>query len=235
MNLISIVSAPRKAGVSYLETTAKALLREGGWNCNRVIVTDGDYSPSVENWVTHNHGDRYGVIGAMWGVYEYFLSTHCENLIYCEDDILPCINAVSYIDGYSVPKDCAFVDFRDTYYGITDLKKKTFVESLPRPTTRYYWGNYCQLLPRRTVEYLVNCNPWEVALPWDRKLGSSADAVLGELVAKSPWPRYQIHVPRLVTHKGEFSVAWPEKPFNGRRGTVPWAGFDFDALKLRKT
>jgi hypothetical protein len=229
--LITITTCPR-AGVNYLPGTAAALLRAGADACTaRLVLADGE--PPAETppgWDLDFRFPRSGDRLMMWWAFERALATGVERLIYCEDDITPCRNAVRRMLRLPIPESVAFVDFHDN----RELPDGTAAGLHEVPAQgragRGYLGNLCMMFPRRTLAWLAQQDPLSI-LPQQRRgmLYHASDLVLGAFLAASPWPRYLAHLPRLVRHDGLVSAAHPEK---GLRATREFPGADFDALTL---
>lgn len=231
--LITITTCPR-AGVSYLQQTAAALLRAGADACEtRLVLADGE-PPALADWPPGwdldfrfpRSGDRL----MMWWAFERALVAGAERLIYCEDDITPCRNAVRRMLQLPIPESVAFVDFHDNLELPDGAAPGTYEVPAQGYSGRGYLGNLCMMFPRRTFAWLVRQDPMSV-LPQQRRgsIYHASDLVLGMLLASSPWPRYLAHLPRLVRHDGIVSAAHPEK---GTRATRAFPGEDFDALTL---
>jgi hypothetical protein len=223
---VSITTCPRSA--SYVEETALALAREGAAGCAiRLVVVDGRQAPELPGWDVRLGPSTtpQGVRATMWRAFGYALTAGADRLIYCEDDIVPCKNAIRWIQALDVPDDGAFVDFHDMELGATAHGLHPVSAFGPRDTG--YYGNQCMLFPRRTLEWLVRQDPQRVR---NVDPPNHADAVLGHLLARSVWPRYYVHLPRLVRHVGAVSAAHPARDAGPETRGYP--GDDFDALTL---
>jgi hypothetical protein len=229
--MVSILTSERPGGASYLAQTAAALLREGADGAQRrVILGDGLLPGAQQGWEVREYHPRAGVRTMMWNAFRLALDAGCERLLFCEDDIRPCKNAVRRMLQLEVPPEAAFIDFHDMKelresglgHGLIDVLAMGF-------DGQGYWGNQCMLFPRRTLEWLVAWDPMSVAR-WDPPRG--ADCTLGWLLSCSPWPLYAAHLPRLVDHVGGSSAAHPGWALVKHRRTFEYPGDEFDALSL---
>lgn len=231
--MITIITCERK-GVSYLDTTAAALLREGGNACDhRLVLVDGE-PPAAwpPGWDLDVHWPRGGVRVMMWKAFEKAVQAGVDRLIFCEDDITPCKNAVALMLKIGIPAEAAFIDFHDME-ALADAP----ASGLHRVSfARGYGGNQCMVFPRHTVEWLLKQDGAYGAM-YFREDGVSvaADAVLARFLLSSPWPTYVAHLPRVVRHDGVTSVAHPGLRLIDARATRNFVGEDFDALSLLAT
>ncbi len=223
---IAIATCPRSP--SYVEATASALALAGAAGCAiRLVVVDGRVAPALPGWdVRLGHTERQGVRVTMWRAFRYALEAGADRLIYCEDDIVPCKNAVSRAQTLVIPDDGAFVDLHDL-----DLREGAEARGLRAappfgPSGTGYYGNQFQIFPRRTLEWLARKDPLAVR---NCPPPNHADTTLSFLLLRSPWPRYYIHLPRLARHVGVASAAHPGRPSPETPG---YPGDDFDALVL---
>lgn len=224
---ISIITCPRPGGVDYLPRTAAALLAAGADGCvRRLVLADGDLpAGELPGWEIDVRYPRGGPRAMMWWAFERALAAGVDQLIYCEDDVTPVRNAVTFMSRLVVPDRVAFVDFYDFV-----LPENAAAGFHVRTFATVYSCNQCMLFPRRTLEWLVQQDPFAVQLTQMRgHVGFATDAVLGVLLARSPWPQYLAHLPRLVRHDGDVSAAHPQRAL---RIAHAFPGEDFDALSL---
>jgi hypothetical protein len=177
--------------------------------------------------------------------------SRADRVLLIEDDVGPCRNALRFIRKMEIPEDVAFVSFFEmkealeptpgclTRIPCHGLQPESTPETQSPPdlltfrqVTKFYCGNQCLLMPRRTVEYLVKCDPFDAGLPEDPHMHRqhSSDAAMGWHLSQSPWRRYGALYPCLVEHIGEVST-WTQENLDGRRARN-FAGDDFDALSL---
>ena len=241
------MTSPRKT--SYLFDTLSRLDMAGASEFDRrLVLSDGSlpeqsetevraiYTKSGLGWPTEVYPGPSGTRIAFWRAFKIAYERGFDRVLIVEDDITPCKNALRYINSFSVPDDLAFVSFFEMkelnstdQYGLHDLGLFQF----PRMKTRMYCGNQCMLIPRRTLEYLVACDPSDPELPADRWIvpASSSDCVMGWHLSRSPWPRYGGLMPNLVQHIGEVSSLPEYSTLEGRLSAC-FPGEDFDAMTL---
>lgn len=227
-SMISIITCERK-GVSYLDATAAALLHEGADECDhRLVLVDGE-PPVVwpAGWGLDMHWPRGGVRVMMWKAFEKAVAAGVDRLIFCEDDITPCRNAVRLMLKVGIPDEIAFIDFHDMEALPDEIKPGLYPLSLAKG----YAGNQCMVFPRRTMEWLLKQNTTTLYFRED-KLSVAADAGLARLLMTSPWPTYLAHMPRVIRHDGAVSAAHPELGLHDVRATRGFVGVEFDALSL---
>jgi len=237
--MLAMTSCERPDGARYLPGTLAAINREGAYIARpKILVVDGSFrkiwreeawnsSFLPHDWICIEHGgERRGNRWAMWQIFRMFMAEGVGKLLYCEDDIVPCRNALLRAARIEVPDDVAFIDFHD-------------MKELPGKPPGYhrvpamghdgvgYWGNQLMLFPRRTVEWLLSRNVRGI-------IGgpNAADYALGRLLVDSPWPMYLAHLPCLVRHMGAVSVAHPDHELLPGRLPTSYPGDDFDALSL---
>jgi hypothetical protein len=229
--IITIITCDRPRGASYLHQTATGLLREGALDCDeRVILGDGSEPAPEAGWETRAVFPKGGVRGNMWAAFRLAIAAGHERLIFCEDDIVPCKNAVHRILQLDIPPDVSFVDFHD----MKELRESGLPPGLHNLLSngldsRGYWGTQCMLFPRRTLEWLVQWDPMSIAR-WDPPQG--ADRTLGWMLQWSPWPLYAAHLPRLVRHVGSVSAAHPGWDLQDERATFEYPSDSFNALSV---
>jgi hypothetical protein len=242
MDLLCVMTSPRQT--SYLTETLAGLDREGADVFDaKLVVSDGPLENKDLSWPAAVFDGPSGTRKAFWRVFQLAVERKVDRLVIVEDDVLPCRNALRYIRKFEVPEDLAFVSFFEMKE-LKDLESVTpglyslgLFEMGPeagmRKQTRLYCGNQCLLLPRRTLDYLVTCDPFDAGLPEDQWLfpDYSSDAVMGWHLSRSPWPRYGTYVPSLVEHIGATSTYWDHRTLDGRQAVV-FAGGEFDALNL---
>ncbi len=225
-DLVVVLTCPRST--DYLSDTLISLERGGVCEVSapRVLVVDGDRSlgPTHGDWLVHSLGDLpQGNLRAFLGVFELAQERDVDRLLFFEDDIVVCKNAVPKMLNVQVPDDCAFVSFFDMKelpYGTADGMYKV---STMGADGRGYWGSQAILWPRRTIDYMV-AHKHEILQGQNKH---SSDCLFGYQLLGSPWPRYAIHVPNLVEHTGIISAIWSWIPKVNRKATnFPGEGFD---------
>jgi hypothetical protein len=248
MDLIIVATCPRRDNVSYLADTLLKLDHEGAneWDA-KIVLSDGPLTNCDWPYVV-NEGPS-GTRIAFWRLLAHARAVGAERVLLLEDDVLPCRNALRFIRQFQIPNDFSFVSFFEmkedlnprpgelTHIPCHGLQPPWEPGAIPnrdafRQATRFYCGNQCLLMPRNTVDYLVNCDPFDPELPQDPHMhgGYSSDGVMGWHLSRSPWPLYGAMYPCLVEHIGEVST-WTQENLDGRRARA-FSGDDFDALSL---
>lgn len=240
-----MATSPRRDKISYLSETLSKLDSEGAneWG-EKVVLSDGPLTNC--DWPHIARPGPSGTRIAFWRLLSHAHASGAERVLFLEDDVLPCRNALRFIRTFEIPNDLAFVSFfemkeelKPTSGGLTRIPcyglqaDSIHTEGLPfRQFTRFYCGNQCLLMPRRTIDHLVKCDPFDPQLPADPYMYSSysSDGVMGWHLSRSCWPAYGAMYPCLVEHIGEVST-WTEENLDGRRAQN-FSGGDFDALSL---
>ncbi len=238
---ISIITCPRPGGVSYVEATAAALVREGAGDCHRLAIVDGQEAPELSGWDVRFSplAERQGIRVTMWRAFRAALEVGADRLIYCEDDIIPCKNAVRRMTEMEIPADTGFItfcDFKELPFAATETGLHRISPYGISGTGLF--GNQCLIFPRQTLLLLVRRDPLavgEIILPCGDRVPATArnhaDVMLGHMVSKIR-PKVLVHLPRLVRHVGMNSIAHPERQ-RAAPATPHYPGDDFDALSLR--
>jgi hypothetical protein len=89
-----------------------------------------------------------------------------------------------------------------------------------------FWNTQGLVLPLRSCEFLAERDPFSV---WRHRREAHGDRAIEEFMASSPWPQFTVHVPCLVRHIGEVSIAHPDSVFSDRHSRN-YPGDDFDAM-----
>lgn len=236
-----MTTAPRDR--EYLTQTLVSLDRAGASECHlKLIVSDGPMANPANRWrpgwdtLTLSRG---GSRLTMWRAFQAALDAGIDRLIYCQDDIIACKNAVRRMLNTAVPQTAAFID----YFDMKESKKNTPPGLYPIPPLGCNgdgkWGSQCMAFEREALNYLVTRDPFSLTtargapIPQDlaRRASAGSDAALGWAFDGSPWPTYALHVPSLVQHIGSVSSIASERFGNqGQSPTFP--GSDFDAFSL---
>jgi hypothetical protein len=164
----------------------------------------------------------------MWAAFRLARARKARRLLYLEDDIRPCRNAVKRMLSLEVPETTSLITFHDV---------KEFRGPTPWGLYRMrysgregdgLWGSQAFLLSGQLIDFLCDHDPGAV---WKRRGGSFSDRVLECFLSQSGINYYASHLPCLVEHRGEVSAAHPGKQLD-RRQTTNFAGLDFDATSL---
>ena len=223
-DLVVVLTCPRST--DYLSNTLSSLER-GGVRCvkaPRVLVMDGGAPYFSADWPTYSLGrSPQGNLRAFMGVFELAQERNVDRLLFLEDDIVVCKNAVPRMLNTQVPDDSAFVSFFDMKELPYGAAAGMYKVSTMGKDGRGYWGSQALLWPRRTIDYML-AHKHEI---FQGQSKHSSDCLFGYQLLCSPWPRYAIHVPNLVEHTGIISAIWSWIPKVNRKATnFPGEGFD---------
>lgn len=236
-SMVMVLTSPRHDCLDYLTPTIHALDRVGANSLHRVVFSDGPESmpPYVEGWdrAMELTGPSGSLLGT-WAAFSYFLhATSFENLLFFEDDILPCRNLIAKMILAGVPDRDAFVSYFDNNDFVLDPCEPpvTFSRGFHRYPGRgrkgtEFWHTQAMMIPRRFLTWLLNELPISEIRKAPKGTFSNADVELGRLVEKSPWPTYLRHYPCLVQHVGDVS----RFGVTDLRRSANFVGEDFDAL-----
>src|SRR5574342_1289670 len=228
-DVLVVLTTPNR-GKSYLKDTLASLDRAGAKDVEKFLVVDGD--PALIG--AHFGWSTYGRVGLSPGNLYSFrdvfrLGSEYDRMLFFEDDVVACKNAVHRMRQVGVPDDCAFTSFfdmKDCPYGAADGLRKIPVMGADG---RGFWGTQAVMFPRGTMKYLVdNARFWVDEVPNKH----SADTLFSHQLLYSPWTQYALHVPNLVEHVGEVSSVFSWVPKVNRKATS-FRGEGFDALSLR--
>jgi hypothetical protein len=154
-----------------------------------------------------------------------------SDVLFFEDDVRACKNAVALMEAVAVSDDLGFLVFSDIR-GFSVAEPS--LRRLPGagPDGRGHWGNQALKISADALRYLQSAPIFFV----DK--ASASDVVLGHMLASppSPWKEYGVCSPSIFEHVGERSEALPGIPFSGPgRATHNFAGIDYDAMSLLST
>ena len=226
-SLVVVLTCARPAGApDYLPETLAALDNEGALGAwQKHVICDGPaLAGHFPGWRIHATESRRGTREAHWRAFWLAAALGAERLVFFEDDVQPCRNAVKWLLEVTIPNNvCAVLphDFKEVPEGA--------VPGLyARPANGLYsrgmWGCQALVLPARTVYYLVGRDPRARAT--DRP--ESVDRALGIELDCSPWPHVAICAPSLADHVGEASTGTSARLHRTRN----FAGRQFDATSL---
>lgn len=240
-NILVVTTCARPSGASYLIETLNGLDREGAKDLPsgcKIVLSDGDLSPQDVGRVPHSWelrvspGSRSGPRRNLWTAFRLAVERNAERLIYTEDDIEPCRNAVKYMCKLDVPSSMALVTFHDWKEFAPGTPAGMYRLRFPGRDGRGFFGNQCIMLPRATLDYLIQQDPYAI---WKSNLAKYSDRTMEAYLYMSMiWSYYACHMPCLVRHVGAVSAAHPGKLLDKRNtsnfgGDIP----GFDAMSLR--
>ncbi len=198
--------------------TLAALDGPGGGSklaCDRIFFWTGLPDPieAPRGWITvHNmHGVR-GSVAAMGDFRKVLELVGDRDLVFIEDDVLPCRNALPYMVAWANPHATHFFNGSRAPVGLRKLPPGGFEFS---QTIK---------LPARIVAALRADPPQSIGLR------DGWDLAIGRKLSKMGEPLFQHR--SLVQHVG-FSSMWnPASDLAKRVPAQDWPGPDFDALTL---
>lgn len=232
-DLLVVLTCPRQ-GKSYLPDTIRSLERAGADSVdNRIVIADSNDPFLFEAWKHQSWdlrftGRQLGNLRAFLEVFKLGVQSGVDRVLFFEDDIVACKNAIPRMQQVGVPDDCAltsFFDMKEQPHGAPNGLHRIPAMGVDG---RSMWGTQAVMFPRRTMEYLVETRKFWVD---DVPNKHCADSLFSHQLLYSPWPQYALHVPNLVQHVGGVSAIWAFVPPEDRVATS-FPGEGFDALTL---
>jgi len=163
-----------------------------------------------------------------------------DPILFVEDDVQFCRNAIPRIFATGVPKGQPFTTFFDMKEFFPGTPYGLYRVPLQGLDGRGFWGLQCVLLTFEAVQHFANSPlPAEKA----KKLKNHSDMVLAMTLATRNdgasgqdsvlYDSYAAHVPCLVEHVGaEHSAIWKFQEHEISRRATNYPGRGFDALAL---
>jgi hypothetical protein len=238
---------------TFLANTLRSFHENGGApkGTPLAICYDGELPapayPRVEGTVALSiWKEPRGNLAAFHAILSFALqiSSPGDRILFFEDDISFCKNAVARMLAVGVPPGCAFTSFFDMKEFFPGTPYGLYRVPLSGVDGRGFWGLQAVLFTYETVKTFVESEVFKVRA---KTLKSHSDMVLVEAlkeVAKEghqTCDAYAAHVPSLVEHEGadssaiwQFKTSAPLIPGNheiNRRATNPCPP-GFDALAL---
>jgi hypothetical protein len=209
---IILQTCPRPSGDDYFEATLRAILDTGGRG--QFIQVCDDNPPS-------------GYLAAFRKALATVLPGH--DVLWFQDDLALCKNAVSAMIDCPVPPQSAFVTF---YEGHHFNRKDPRVGLIPIRIRSGLWGNQALKFTAEAISFLKA--RWPVAIP--PAYGDTDDQMVA-MVLSAHYPEYSVCLPNLVQHVGDLSTLvlrgkprdWTRHP---RMHSSNYPGDDFDASTL---
>jgi len=227
---VVVSTCPRPRGANYLAGTLERLDAAGAHGLDRMVLSDGPLEGACDWPNIERVPARRSTRENLWQAFRLALEVQAERLLYFEDDLWPCRNAVARMVAVPVPEGTALVSYHDKRWRSLG-RTAVGVHVVPAPDVdgKGFWGSQALSIPRRALEYLATRDPYAIRTA---NTARNCDRVLEDYVAVSPWPRIAYHAPSLIRHVGEVSVAHPDR--TNPPTHIPWnyAGDDFDALSL---
>ncbi len=226
MIALVVMTSPRPPGTpDYLSNTLKGLDENGADLCDEKIVSvDGlIWPPHVEmlharggahrSWEIRKNNQRTGQRLALWRAFMLAQERNADWAIICEDDLNVAPGAVERIVSIArsnclgPASDEAFLTFYDRHAvpegAAPGFHRRLCVESLENG--KWFFGTLCFLIHRKAIDYLLTQNPLKSFC--FRDTYHDGDCVMAEFLSESPWPFYTVHVPTLIDHLGDVSLA----------------------------
>lgn len=242
--MIGVMTCPRTDGVDYLPETLRALDAEGSDKASVKIVSvdgkrsvisyPGDHEHTPWQNIQYKHGPS-GTIPALFRLVSMAVDNDVDAFLLCEDDILPCKNAVEKMLHFPIPEEVAFVAFIDMHIFARQSRSGLYrLRPVMAETTKQFWGHQAVLFPRRTLRALLKAaeQTSELINRWK----NSSDGMLGDLMERGQLQsEYACHIPCLVDHIGKVSRVFTGQSKHYYHSATNFAGKDFDALSLSLT
>lgn len=237
--LIVVVTCPRPSGISHLDETLHLLDENGAKDHpHKLVISDGPLPPTPPSWQRDiiPGGQRRGTRLIFERAMKLAIASDTDRLLYLEDDIVPCKNAVQRMLEIDLPPHLAYL----TFFGMPNVfcKRKwpnaIYVAPATGPSGKGLTGNQAIMFPRKTFEYLGTQDLIGYQNKTLQTKISSCDRAMSMLIMAGPpdLPKLAgFHHPCLVQHIGQNSAAHPDRPF-GKAIAVKWPGKDFDALSF---
>lgn len=229
---LAVLTCPRP-GIEYASETMRLLDEAGGkaFPGPRLLFSDGPLDRAVSvprGWRKRAFKVNKGAIRGVWKIIELALAADASSLLFFEDDVTVCRNAVTRMQRFVVPKDVALASFYDGNEVKEGAKPKLHRRKPLGWHGRGMWGTLGLKIPRRTLEFLRVNDPDRLKY-YHR---NAADEFIGQLTHLSPWPCIGYHVPNLVEHRGATSIVHPGAQLMPHRTANNFPGESFDALSL---
>lgn len=208
--MISIITAPRKSNEWYFAATLDEVERQIR-NEELAIVVDG------VSFEKRGDGNREAFFYAL-----SLAADSGQDLLYLEDDLKFCKNAIPYMCDYQVPRGIGWVQFFTP--GPVSAGSGRGLHTAPPGTSMF---NQCLKFSSNTARKLVEWNKHD-----DGEL-CAADSVL-RLASRELGIPWASHRPDLVQHIGEVSVYDDGRRLEWWRVASDWPGEDFDAMELKR-
>jgi len=237
---IAVLTCERTAG-NYLSDTLRQIGQQGGGQLERRVFVDGPpevavgvqrrlaASGGLGGWTITSLGERLGSTEATRRVFVEIASTG-QDLLFFEDDLRLCKNAVTRMVELEIPDAVSMVSFFD----MKEVRPGSAIGLYRRPPVgrdrRGLWGNQCFRIPSDVLLWLCE-RSWLSTSHGASRMAS--DVVLGELLARHPTrPRIAYHIPCLVEHVGHGSACFPGLDLTSWRRATNFPGAEFNALSL---
>jgi hypothetical protein len=249
--MVLVLTTPRRP--QFLAATLRGLDAAGAQQLQRLLCVDGPLQEILKlrvvpaGWEIESigTGDQGTQVACRAACAAYARRGGADDLMYFEDDVLPCRNAVAGLAKIPVPDDCGFLAAFANIIGqrrfhpskqATPGEPAIIRQAADDPDLHGtgHWGNQALKIPRRTVEHLVRQLPtyYAVSRRATGRMLFGSDKWIGQHAASAgaPWHVYGLISPSLFQHVGARSAIGAHWKLDGR--TSPSWRADFDALTL---
>lgn len=241
--VIAVLTTPRRP--QFLSRTLLGLDLAGAAGQERVLFVDGSVQAILRLRVIPRGWDVRSVGTGNAANTQIAFHAVCaaidrrpgaDDVLFFEDDIVCCQNAVAGFGLIPVPDDCGYLvafDHRNVLRSPAPRLLKIAADDISGPQGGWgFWGNQALKLPRRTIAHLAKQRTDRTYLPNVRTRLYGSDVWLGDNAAsaRAPWPVYGLIAPSLFQHIGAVSAVGTHWSLEGRTAVNFRA--DFDALTL---
>lgn len=224
----------------YLLPTLEALDLNGGavgFPGPKIVMFDGGLAPVRRfGWAIQAlspDGVQLKQTRAFVEICKRAVIADCPYVLYFEDDVFPCRDAIRAMVYMEVPKGVSFLTFCNQKDGC-DSPWTPHIEARRADAPANHpghWGCQALKLPRRTLEI---CS--RLTVPDEGYLRIYYDNIIGEFTAsrKSPEHHYGIVLPAMFRHTGEITTVegQVDQKWEGHRLGLNYAGDQADGLEL---
>lgn len=155
-----------------------------------------------------------------------------ERLLYFEDDVLPCKNAIERMISVGVPDEAAFTTFFDMKEFYPGAPHGLYEVPLRGIDGRGFWGLQAVTM---NGDVLAKLHKQQHLAQRSNELRNHSDMVLIEAMEQLGYESYAAHIPCLVEHTGYTdSAIWQFESHDISRTATNFKGIDFDALQSVK-
>lgn len=216
---ISVLTTPKRPG--YIQRTLRELDNAGAQalaertGAVRFLAVDGNPDEITDRpgWVKGQVGDGLGgTRRAMLRVIQAAADDGAESLLYFEDDVLPCYDAVVALAFLPVPEDCGFLVACDVR-GMGGWAPALITAAADDPAfAPGFWGSMAVKIPGRALHHL-RAHQLDITSPQM----NAADVWLGQQLAAAaaPWHKFMVVAPSLFQHYGMTSAVDPARTLEG--------------------
>lgn len=206
MDVVSVLTCDRRP--QYLFETLAALDAQGADRFDKkFLLVDGALElPPGRWWTTWQTGLNVGARRAMWQLFGKALELGADRLFYFEDDVELAPGALNAMRSVVVREDQAFVSFFDRKEFPGAKRLPPGIQDVPvmGQDRKGLHGACSMLIPRRTIEWVLQKGPFDWGDPWKMR-EDVADTAFTWALRTSPWRVRGVHVPSLVQHVGDVS------------------------------